>query len=146
MGLSQPENFKNPSRAQAELNAPHLGQQWQQLPMFMTAQEIMSSRRPALGERGKVYPQGQPSRVETDTDMMARKTADLDKPDYEGLRESVVTEGVKNPIHLTDTDIGEGHHRLAALMEQDPGRYVPVMHHLSMDQLGSYALDHDEVI
>lgn len=115
-----------------------LGQQFQQLPMFMEAQELRNSPSITHGDamfykdkdamwRRKLDQANQPERhYDPDTPMDFTKT----RP---SLRESVGQGGVREPVQLRHgTDRGtvmfEGHHRTAAAYDHNPRSLVPVLH------------------
>lgn len=127
--------------------ADHL--QPQQLRMFMTAREIRSSYQASDWDR-QTNLDVRPTRPETDDEVFDRKLDDVQHdPDWGGLSSSIDQHGVQSPVHLAMQtgrngmpQVGEGHHRVAYESHAHPDRLMPVMHHLSMTQLGSYAADH----
>jgi len=155
MGLSQPENFKRPSRAEAALNAPHVAHE--QLPMFMTGNEIMQSHQASEWDRMPKRPArgGVATGLESHADVMDRKLTESKKEGGGKLYRSVAAEGVQQPVHLSHQfgrpdssgtrkgQIAEGHHRVAISLDTDPNRYIPVIHHNTVDDAGLYILDNE---
>ena len=99
-------------------------QQFQQLPMFMSGQEIMDQVRPrdfisdtpwgaAVGWRRKIE----------DAETRLPKTT-----------KSIREEGVQEPVHVTwgermyQPELINGHHRVALSHQADPERLIPVEH------------------
>ena len=107
-----------------------LSSQFQQLPMFMEAQEIRSSIQGTAD-----YPNHPVD------DVMKHKKSEADRS---GLTESIRTDGVQQPVQLvhkrddegygdtSTTIMGHGHHRVAAASdiskETGQPKYVPVVH------------------
>jgi hypothetical protein len=127
-----------------------LTQRTGQLPMFMTARDIVATHQPSDWDRDKTYPKGQPSRLETDSEVLSRKLSESKGGDWAGFHESIAAEGVKTPVHLSmqfgrsgKPQIGEGHHRVASTMDINPDRYIPVMHHETLDDLGNWIMDNE---
>lgn len=129
---------------------PHLdNEQWTQLPMFMTANEIMSTHQPAEWDRSPKFGRGgQATGRETHEEVMARKLTESKTEDGGHLYASIGREGVKQPVHLAaqfgmkgKPQLVEGHHRVVSSLEQAPNRYIPVMHHETPNDVGNYIMD-----
>jgi hypothetical protein len=91
-----------------------LGQQFEQLSMFMAPKALRARYRPGLGEIRS---------GESKAQMWARKAAE---GRLEGLSASVAQEGVHTPVSVTPVEILDGHHRLAVA---SPQQFIPVLHH-----------------
>ena len=127
----------------------HVGAQFRQLPMFMSAHEIRSQYQGLDDDRhdgtGEDF-------LETDEELFARKSdesreyphdgserySDGGDPDMPSLYEHVSKHGVENPISLQadhsrkgllgKPEILGGHHRVAVMYEQRPRALMPVEH------------------
>jgi hypothetical protein len=127
--------------------ADHL--QPQQLSMFMSARDIASSYSSPFYERKKVRPKGEPSRLENDDEIMDRKLSESKKRDWGNLHSKLRKQGVQTPIDLTTEPdpvsgrpgIAEGNHRVAAMLDIDPDRLNPVLHHRTTGDVGNYWFD-----
>lgn len=125
------------------------GQQFVQLPMFMTAREILATHAPNEGDRQDVYDKrGEFVGRETDKQLWARKykaAGEVNEyvPDEPPVRRSVLKEGVKTPVSLEDPvatqayrayeplhqpQIYGGHHRIAVMAKKRPDDLIPVAH------------------
>lgn len=104
-----------------------------QLRLMALPEEILSSFELSEGDRERS------PRRETDSELLDRKYGAAVE---EGLRDSIVEEGVKKPIdivHGSSADMWEhdqpnpfvanGHHRLAVALRDAPNRYIPLNHH-----------------
>lgn len=124
--------------------------QGQQLSMFMSAREITAGHSTPYYERQQVRPAGEPSRLENDSEIMGRKLGESKTKDWGNLHGSLRKKGVQTPIDLTHAPdpvsgrgaIGEGNHRVAAMLNIDPDRLLPVRHHDTTGDVGNYWLDH----
>ena len=121
----------------------------EQLKMFMSAREVRASYQASDWDRMKTHPQGEPSRMETDDEVYDRKLVESRSKDWGYLHKSIAAEGVHRPVHLSaqfgsqgKPEVGEGHHRVAAAMDIDPDRLMPVLHHEDMGSLANYAYEH----
>jgi hypothetical protein len=113
--------------------------QFQQLPMFMTARDIDRQYDPNEGDRNVDESTGW---VETTDELWDRKAQEA-KQDASGVgdglsvHDSVLRHGVKSPVWLYHDErsiqgdlptVGNGHHRVAVLLHNDPDRLMPVLH------------------
>lgn len=113
----------------------------QQLKMFMSANEIMSSYGPNPGDRYassrlRSHDMTKSSggtrwsyeREETDDELWERKR---DEAWDSGVAQSIIDEGVKEPVNLNMAwgTVGNGHHRVAVMHEEAPHELIPVLHH-----------------
>ena len=138
------------------MDRPHVGQQFRQLPMFMSAREIRSQYQAIDGDRKLVYgDDGWYDHPETDDQLFSRKYIEAEQDDDHSpgdrrtLRDAVVQDGVKNPISLQipsekkpsrfelpnpgtgshgKPQILGGHHRVAVMDQHRPNDLMPVMH------------------
>jgi hypothetical protein len=133
---------------------PHVGQQFHQLPMFMSAREIRAQYQALDGDRDLVYgDDGWNDHPETDDQLFDRKYEEAhETDDFDSghtLADSVRWDGVRNPISLqvaqekpahrfdlptpTVGSLGKpqilgGHHRLAVMDRHRPDDLMPVAH------------------
>ena len=130
--------------------------QWEQLPMFMTANEIMGTHQASEWDRSPRRGRGGVATgIESHGEVMTRKLKESKTEDKGRLHKSIGEEGVQQPVHLSHQfgrpdssgvqkkQIAEGHHRVASSLEHDPNRYIPVMHHETVDDAGLYILDNE---
>ena len=116
-------------------------QQWEQLPMFMTAEEVKNKVNSSADPGGhsmedlwhhKLY------EAKTGAIRNARYVPTR-KRKGNSLYESIKEKGVQKPVELQrntkDTkfskkgySLSEGHHRVAAAYDIDPKMYIPVEH------------------
>jgi hypothetical protein len=97
-----------------------LSDQFEQLPMFMSAREI--HRNFAPGDRGgEIGPHA-------DARIWNKK---LQEAKDEGLESSVRQQGVQKPVdlELAGQSVLNGHHRIAAAVHTGADQLVPVLHH-----------------
>lgn len=112
-------------------------QEVEQLPMFMSAHDIVNNYAPNPGDRydtttdytsssGGTYHSYE--REETDDELWERKR---DEAWDSGLAQSIIDEGVKEPVNLNMVrgTVGNGHHRVAVMHEEAPHELIPVLHH-----------------
>jgi hypothetical protein len=119
------------------------GQQFRQLPMFMTAREIRNQYQPLDGDRDDVYRHGEyTGRRENEEELFDRKYDEAENSTYDDegqtLKESILTHGVKNPVSLqadmeftgsdSKPEILGGHHRVAVMHEHRRDDLMPVEH------------------
>lgn len=115
-----------------------------QLKMFMTPKEIMSShenwdRLPNDPDGSKLYARKlheaktEPTPEANKYEIWAAGKSDFIGPQipptYRTLYESIKAEGVKNPVHLSPNYVVGGHHRIAAANDIDPNMLIPVKHY-----------------
>jgi hypothetical protein len=106
-----------------------LGHQFEQLKMFMTPSEIMSSRLPLTADRIVKN-----STVLEDPESLWERKLKQSKapptsPRYKrSLYDTIKREGVKEPVHLGPTQVTGGHHRIAAANDIAPDTLIPVVH------------------
>lgn len=108
-------------------------QQFQQLPMFMSAREITDTASP--GDRPYGDDEAAVWRVKGKSAFSKKAGAYGRKPTM-SLGASIGQEGVQRPVDIVHTQTGEkpttlvqGHHRVAYSLENDPDRLIPVVHH-----------------
>ena len=137
--------------------APHMAnEQWTALPMFMTANEIMAGHQASEWERmPKRGRGGVATGIESHGDVMERKLRESKTEDGGKLYNSIAAEGVQQPVHLAAQfgrqdssgvrkgQIAEGNHRVASSLEAAPNRYIPVIHHGTVDDAGLYIMDYE---
>lgn len=116
------------------------GQQFRQLPMFMSAREIRQDYQALDGDRDEIIDEFN-ERIEDDPDLFARKYKEasqypsgLTNP----LAGDILRHGVKNPISLQEDhtvtgsrkkpEILGGHHRVAVMERHKPDTLMPVEH------------------
>lgn len=122
------------------VQAPHVGTQFRQLPMFMSAHEIRSQYQGLDGDRDDVMDEFE-DRPETDEELFQRKSHEAEWEGYDGspsLWDRLEKEGVKNPIslqadHTQKGSLGRpeilgGHHRVAVMSHIKPHALMPVEH------------------
>ena len=120
----------------------------------------MSQYQPSDADREKFPNAPSGPRLESDTEIMGRKLTEV-KAGQGGPKfmKELKKEEPRVPVHVTETpagyarrgqhplhtpgkkEVGEGHHRLAYLMEVAPDRPLNVVHHVNMAQLGDYMAD-----
>jgi hypothetical protein len=135
------------------LHTNRAGQQFRQLPMFMSAREIMDRYQPLDGDRDAVLGETD-ERLEDDGELYARKYDEAENtyPDWDvSLKDSILQHGVKNPVSLQADDyhVGSqdkpeilgGHHRVAVMGEHKPDTLMPVEHFESQWQAQSSLRD-----
>jgi len=113
------------------------GQQFEQLPMFMTGKEIKEQYTPADYD---------PNYGEF-ADEKEFWDSKLDEANQSGLTQSIKEEGVKTPVilNLDGKTIDNGHHRVAATTASpDDDKYIPVIH--AEDQNDSYDIYEDKYL
>ena len=132
---------------------PHnVGQQFHQLPMFLSAREIRSTYRALDADRHDVIDDWEAdhetTRPETDDELFDRKYDDaIDKDEIgaetgpnsrSSLRDHLLEHGVHNPVSLElpgqslsglKPQILGGHHRVAVMSKHKPDALIPVEHH-----------------
>lgn len=110
-------------------------QQFQQLPMFMSAHEIKATHVPI--DRLHVATSGVDRRLETDDEVWDRKVDEAwERPQGSRSLRDVIHERQGrqprpmslNPTSTPPTVIG-GHHRIAVMDEEFPDTLMPVVHH-----------------
>jgi hypothetical protein len=116
----------------------------EQLKMFMTPKEIMSSHKnwdrllnDPDGSKLYAYKlheaKTEPTSEAYRYDVWAAGRTDVlgprIPPMYRTLYESVKAEGVKKPVHLSPNYVVWGHHRIAAANDIDPNMLIPVKHY-----------------
>lgn len=145
----------------------NLGNQFKQLPMFMSANEIKADYQPLPGDKKMKRKPGSSGwgsesyTYEQDDALYARKANEA-KHRGKGIRsggpslhQSIEQQGVQTPVHLgTETPnkkywfdsmssdkppVLGGHHRVAVMGEVAPDKLIPVMHH--KDIMGARGLD-----
>lgn len=103
------------------------GQQWEQLPMFMTGKEIRAKYSPA--DYDEYY-----GEFDNEKDFWKNK---LVQAKQSGLTQSIKDEGgVKTPVilKLDGNFIDEGHHRVAVMSTRpNDNKYMPVIHSENQD-------------
>jgi hypothetical protein len=115
----------------------------QQLPMFMTANEIRHNYRALDLDREWDNLKGS---EETDDEVFARKLDESKKKErtgyhetgpeeYGSLHDSIAELGVHNPVSLSlsssqwvKPQVLGGHHRIASMQDTRPNDYMPVVH------------------
>jgi hypothetical protein len=109
----------------------------EQLKMFMSANEIMSTHVPNPADFEDEDEDFASSDEEVTGNFWDRKlTESMDNGTYDSIHH----EGVKEPVNLytkhpdkntpkREQRIGNGHHRVAAMNELDPDEVMPVLHH-----------------
>jgi hypothetical protein len=119
------------------------GQQFRQLPMFMSAREIRDQYQALDADRDEVI--GETDEwTEDDDELFNRKydeaenNVDHAAGDSRSLRDALLQDGVKNPISLQadqeqtgshwKPEILGGHHRVAVMSEHKPDVLMPVEH------------------
>jgi len=150
---------------------PEVSQQFEQLPMFMSAREIMKTYRPLEGDREVVWPgeRGKrslywhPQKVETSADLYERKRQEsLDRSGSAGtmsLYDDIADNGPENPVSLQLKGAVEpgtmesgpsmdrrpqvlgGHHRLAVMAAERPDDLMPVEHFRDLWQARGWLQD-----
>jgi hypothetical protein len=113
------------------------GNQWTQLPMFMSAREITQQYAPA--ETDKHWLSGS-QRSESSGELWSRKAKEAETGVYGDrpyklrsgergtLYDSIKEEGIEKPVPLGAKQVIDGHHRVAAQFAIDPDRQIPVTH------------------
>lgn len=129
------------------------GEQFHQLPMFMSANEIKSNYQSLPGDRKESGP-WHDMKVETDEQLYSRKANEAkhrgkgSRSGGPSLYQSIAKEGVKDPIPLsvnppsennpwighktrdfTTPEVVGGQHRIAVMGETQPDTLMPVLHH-----------------
>jgi hypothetical protein len=125
------------------LHSNRAGQQFRQLPMFMTAREITSQYQALDGDRrGNWETAGS---IEDDDRLFDRKYREAETDKWWGsdgtrtnLKDNILDEGVKNPVSLQvnmqktgsrgKPEILGGHHRVAVMNDHKPDTFMPVEH------------------
>jgi hypothetical protein len=113
------------------------GNQWKQLPMFMSGREITQQYEPAEGDKHWINSK---QRFENSDDLWGRKAQESETGVHGGrsyklrsgglgtLHESIKEDGIQSPIPLGDKRVIDGHHRVASQFAIDPDRQIPVTH------------------
>jgi hypothetical protein len=113
------------------------GNQWTQLPMFMSGREITQQYEPAEDDKHWINSK---QRFENSDELWGRKAQEsetgghggrsykLSSGDFGTLHESIKEGGVQSPIPLGRTQVIDGHHRVASQFAIDPDRQIPVTH------------------
>jgi hypothetical protein len=113
------------------------GNQWKQLPMFMSGREITQQYAPA--ETDKHWLSGS-QRSESSDELWSRKAKEAETGVYGDrpyklrsgergtLYDSIKEEGIQKPVPLGRTQVIDGHHRVAAQFAIDPDKQIPVTH------------------
>lgn len=108
-----------------------------QLPMFLSAKEIVGEWNPLEADRKNVK-DGEVVRKETNDELYGRKLKESDdiwryhSPEGKTLRGDIKDRGVRRAIHLQtpgtkDPVVLGGHHRLAAMLADNPHSLMPVL-------------------
>ena len=126
----------------------HVGAQFKQLPMFMSAREIKSQYMAWGGDR---EPTGDEGEIETDEELFDRKYKEAVA---DGLHHSVLSEGVKRPVALEVThpwwngnkkpEIMGGHHRIEVMARHKPDALMPVEHVSDFKEARRSQATHDQ--
>ena len=103
------------------------GQQFHQLPMFMSAREIQSQYGASPADREDVRGDDGEWRSETNDEVWSRKA---DETRERGLDKEIARNGVPGVIGIRPTRgyILDGHHRVGYMGETDPDRLMAVDH------------------
>lgn len=107
-------------------------QQFEQLPMFMSAHEIRSKYQPLEADHEEIEDYDEAtdhysSTRETSDELWDRKAEEAD--DW-GLTDNIREHGVHTPIPLNvdNGQLANGHHRVAAMNDIDHHQLLPVLH------------------
>lgn len=125
----------------------HVGAQFKQLPMFMSAREIKSQYDPWHGDF-EIHEDGS---EETPRELWDRKY--LESMDY-GHHMTIPKEGVRNPVALEVThpwwngskkpEIMGGHHRIEVMSRHRPDALMPVEHVSDFKEARRSQATHDQ--
>jgi hypothetical protein len=132
------------------LHATRAGQQFRQLPMFMSAREIRNQYQAIDGDRSDTHPLRPHPRpenfdkwIENDDQLFNRKYEESWAPNRKvssgrTLGDDILKHGVENPVSLQvdlektgsakKPEILGGHHRLAVMGVHKPDELMPVEH------------------
>jgi len=110
-------------------------QQWEQLPMFMSASEIMGKVNSSADAPGaKMEDVWHQKLYEAKTGAIRNALyVPTRKRRGNSLYESIQNNGVREPVQLNRNgaegySLAEGHHRVAAAHDIDPNMMLPVVH------------------
>ena len=126
----------------------NVGQQFHQLPMFMSAREIRGGWQPLVGDVQSVQDHIGWRREKPD-EVWDRKYQESENPrlvhdeptgvwsrEDRPLRDEILERGVEKPVHLqvpdgddTKPQVLGGHHRIAVMNEHKPDELMPVLFH-----------------